>query len=91
MANLKRILRWTTRYSRRAAVTIGGFVVVVVGIILLPLPGPGMLVILGGLAILGTEYDWAKRALGWSKKQALDARDRIRRKPTAPDEPGSGP
>jgi uncharacterized protein (TIGR02611 family) len=33
------------------------------GILLLPLPGPGWLVIFAGLGILGTEYAWARRLL----------------------------
>jgi uncharacterized protein (TIGR02611 family) len=51
------------RIVRRVAVTIAGVAVIVIGIALLPLPGPGWLVIFGGLGILGTEYEWARRLL----------------------------
>ena len=51
------------RIVRRIAVTIAGGIVIAFGIVLLPLPGPGWLVIFGGLGILGTEYEWARRLL----------------------------
>jgi len=53
-------------------VTIVGVAVIVAGMILLPLPGPGWLIIFAGLGILATEYTWAARLLGW-------VRERLRR------------
>lgn len=38
-----------------------GWIVIVVGIILLPLPGPGTLIILGGVSLLAQEFRWARR------------------------------
>lgn len=49
------------RALRRLVVTVAGLIVIVVGIILIPLPGPGSLVIVGGLAILGSEFETPKR------------------------------
>jgi uncharacterized protein (TIGR02611 family) len=43
----------------------------VIGLILVPLPGPGWLVVFLGLAILGTEFHWARRVAAWLKR-ALD-------------------
>ena len=40
-----------------------GTTVLMVGVALLVLPGPGIVVILVGLAILATEFAWAKRRL----------------------------
>ena len=40
-----------------------GVVLVVAGTLMLVLPGPGLLVILIGLALLATEFAWARRAL----------------------------
>jgi uncharacterized protein (TIGR02611 family) len=74
-----RVLRWTGRNSKRAGVTVLGFLIVVIGIILLPLPGPGTLVIIGGVAVLANEYDWARRLLDKVKERARQARDKIRR------------
>jgi len=41
---------------KKLLIFIVGIVVVIVGIILLPLPGPGLLIITGGLVILATEF-----------------------------------
>ncbi len=40
-----------------------GFLVVLIGIILLPLPGPGWLVIAGGFVLLAQDFVWAERTL----------------------------
>lgn len=40
-----------------------GTVVLAAGIIMIPYPGPGWLVVFAGLAILATEFVWAKRLL----------------------------
>jgi len=49
------------RMVRKAVVGVVGGTVVATGIILMPLPGPGTLIVFGGLAILGTEFDAAQR------------------------------
>ncbi len=38
-----------------------GFPVLILGLILIPLPGPGILVTLAGLFILAIEFEWAKK------------------------------
>lgn len=48
------------RLAKRIAVTLIGCTVLAVGIAMLVLPGPGMVVIPAGLAILGLEYAWAR-------------------------------
>jgi len=50
---------------RRVIVTVVGATVLLIGIALLVLPGPAFIVIPVGLAILATEYAWARR---WLKK-----------------------
>ncbi|RME98040.1 MAG: hypothetical protein D6773_14965 [Alphaproteobacteria bacterium] len=45
-------------------VTTVGFGLVVLGIVMLVLPGPGLLAIGGGLAILASRYGWARKLLG---------------------------
>lgn len=47
----------------RIGVTVLGSLVIAIGIVLLPLPGPGWVIIFGGLGILATEYTWAARLL----------------------------
>lgn len=53
------------RPARQIVVAVLGGTVVLVGIAMIALPGPAFLVIPLGLAILGTEFYWAKR---WLKK-----------------------
>ena len=47
----------------RAAVVLAGFVVVLAGLAMIPLPGPGLLVTAVGLAVLALEFVWAERLL----------------------------
>jgi uncharacterized protein (TIGR02611 family) len=47
----------------RVGIAVVGLVVVVVGVILLPLPGPGWLIIFLGIGIWATEFAWASRVL----------------------------
>lgn len=47
--------------ARRIARTFFGGALMILGVILIPLPGPGMLVMLLGLGVLATEYEWARR------------------------------
>ena len=51
------------RQARRIAVFIVGSTVILFGIALIVLPGPAVVVIPIGLAILATEYAWARRWL----------------------------
>lgn len=54
----------------RVVVTILGLGIIVVGILLLPLPGPGWLIIFAGLGVLATEYQWASQLLGRARRFA---------------------
>ena len=51
----------------RIAVGVLGASVVVIGFILIPLPGPGWLIVFAGLAILATEFVWAERLLNFAR------------------------
>lgn len=53
---------------RVARMTLG-FGVVILGIILMPLPGPGWLIVAGGLTILAKDVAWADRALRYIRKR----------------------
>jgi Putative transmembrane protein (PGPGW) len=50
-----------------------GFVVLGAGVAMLALPGPGVVVIIVGLAILATEFAWAERALDKTMGRASQA------------------
>ena len=76
------VLVFIGRSSKRIAVTVVGGVLVVGGLAMLVLPGPGILVVVAGFAVLGTEYAWAAAALDRTKSTAARAgqvaRDRAR-------------
>lgn len=54
---------------KKVGVSMAGFIVLACGIIMIPYPGPGWLVVFAGLGILSTEYDWAKRVLHFAKSK----------------------
>ncbi len=45
----------------RIAITLLGTVIIAIGIVLLPLPGPGWVIIFAGLALWSLEFRWARR------------------------------
>jgi uncharacterized protein (TIGR02611 family) len=49
------------RAPYRLVVALAGLTVIVVGLILVPLPGPGWLIVFVGVAILGSEFPAAHR------------------------------
>ena len=73
----KAIALFIGRNARRMAITFAGIVVILAGIALLVLPGPGWLLIFAGLAILATEYVWARRLLETAKHKAEQAKDKV--------------
>jgi uncharacterized protein (TIGR02611 family) len=62
----------TGRLTLRVGIALAGAVVVAVGLFLIPLPGPGWLIVIGGLAIWAVEFVWARHLLRFT-------RDRVRR------------
>lgn len=68
--------RITHRVARRmvsTAETVIGWTLVIVGIPLMPLPGPGTLVIVAGVALLARRYNWARRVLRPLGQHAVEA------------------
>ena len=59
---------------------VAGTVLLVVGIALLVLPGPGIPLVVAGLALLGTQFPWARRALEWLRASAKRAAAAVRAK-----------
>ena len=80
LAPLKVVWDFIRRNGKRVGVTIAGFAVLLAGIALLVLPGPGWLLIFLGLGILSTEYVWAQRMLATAKRKAEEAKDAVLRK-----------
>ena len=72
-AELEALGRLTLRTAKRVVVLVIGGTVLLVGVAMLVLPGPGLVVAPAGLAILATEFVWAKRLLGKVKNSATHA------------------
>ncbi|KWX65855.1 TIGR02611 family protein [Mycobacterium sp. NAZ190054] len=53
----------------RIAVGVVGLLVLGVGILAIPYPGPGWAIVFLGLAILATEFEWAHRLLGFARER----------------------
>jgi uncharacterized protein (TIGR02611 family) len=58
----------TGRLVLRIAVGLAGALVVGIGFFLIPLPGPGWLIVIGGLAIWAVEFSWARRLLSFTRR-----------------------
>lgn len=70
------------RQAKKVSVAIVGIVVLLIGVVAIPYPGPGWLIVFAGLAILATEFEWAQRVLDkargkydawtdWIKQQSI--------------------
>jgi uncharacterized protein (TIGR02611 family) len=63
MAGWRRLIEALPHPVRWFATMLVGFIIVIVGILMLPLPGPGSLIILLGLTILSVELEWARQTV----------------------------
>jgi uncharacterized protein (TIGR02611 family) len=59
--------------SWQVVVFLAGLAVVAAGVIMLPLPGPGWVVIFAGMAVWATEFVWAQLVLRWTKRKVTEA------------------
>lgn len=87
---IRRLAHLTYRTARRIVVAVVGATVVLIGVVMLLTPGPGLVVIPLGLAILSIEFAWAKLWLkrvrerlsehssGWHARRAEEQIDRVR-------------
>lgn len=64
----------TLRQIRKIIIAVVGFTLLLIGVVMIALPGPATLIIPLALAILGTEFLWARRLLEKVKAK-------LRRKP----------
>ncbi|MGW1179095.1 TIGR02611 family protein [Kitasatospora sp. NPDC002543] len=60
----------------QVAIFLTGLAVVALGLVMLPLPGPGWLVIFLGMGIWATEFVWAQLALRWTRRKVAEAAQR---------------
>ncbi|MDH6227888.1 uncharacterized protein (TIGR02611 family) [Streptomyces sp. MJP52] len=59
--------------SWQVGVFLVGLAVITAGVLMLVFPGPGWVVIFGGMAIWATEFVWAQLALRWTKRKVTEA------------------
>ncbi len=70
-------IRLIARNAKRLMILILGAAVLLAGVAMLALPGPGVLVIILGLVILATEFAWAERMLDRTTATAAGAAVRV--------------
>lgn len=62
-ARTAQLCRIVAGQASRVVVCLAGMTILALGIVLLPLPGPGTLVVALGLGVLSVEFAWARRGL----------------------------
>ncbi|WP_051457896.1 TIGR02611 family protein [Microbispora sp. ATCC PTA-5024] len=67
------------RLTLRIVIGVLGAAMVVSGLIMVPFPGPGWLVVFAGLAVLATEFAWASRLLVFAKERVRAVTDWLKR------------
>lgn len=72
-SRVKSGLRGFLSWLRLTGLELAGWLLVVAGIAALVLPGPGLLMMVAGLAILSNRYEWAHRRVEPIKARAFDA------------------
>jgi uncharacterized protein (TIGR02611 family) len=77
-ASTESVATSSLRFARKVAVAVIGSTVLALGIALIVLPGPAFIVIPLGLAILATEFLWARRLLRCVRQGASSAYQRVR-------------
>lgn len=65
--------RRTVLLARKIAIALAGGLVLAAGIVMIPLPGPGWLVVVFGLWILSFEFLWAERLFDKIQDKVVDA------------------
>lgn len=80
MADAKEVVEWIGRRARTVAVAVAGGVLLVVGLVFCVIPGPGLVLVIAGLAVLGTEFAWANSALNLAKRKAGEAGSLVKRR-----------
>ena len=73
--------RRSVNHSYRIVVGVVGGMVVALGLVTIPLPGPGWLTVIAGLFVLATEFLWAERLLEFTKKHVKRWTDWVTHQP----------
>jgi uncharacterized protein (TIGR02611 family) len=60
-------VRRSVNHTYRVGVGVVGGLIVALGLVTIPLPGPGWLTVIAGLVVLASEFTWAERLLEFTK------------------------
>lgn len=74
---------------KKFIIAIIGFGILIIGLVLIPLPGPGILVTVLGLLILSWEFAWAERQLDKAKTAQRKIAEKAKQKRAPPTKPPS--
>jgi len=77
VSDMEALARSAYRHGRRVVILVVGSTVVLIGLVLFVTPGPAVVVIPIGLAILGLEFAWARRWLRKMGKTVIDVQNQI--------------
>lgn len=66
-------MRGSWRLARKVFLGTLGVVLLLIGIAGLVLPGPGLLIMFAGVAVLALEFEWAERRVDYIRDRAMDA------------------
>ncbi len=73
------IANMVKKHGKRAGIFVVGWVIVLAGVAMLVLPGPGLLVIIAGLSVLGIEFAWAAKLRDQAKDKAKATAEKAKR------------
>jgi uncharacterized protein (TIGR02611 family) len=71
------LVRFIWRSSKRAAVFVVGVALLAIGFVMFVTPGPGIVLVVAGLAVLATEFAWAEYLLDKAKEHASRAAAKV--------------
>ncbi len=75
---IRRVVHFTYKAARRIVIAVVGTTVLLIGLIMVVTPGPALVVIPVGLAILSIEFTWARAWLKRARQSISNANARSR-------------
>jgi uncharacterized protein (TIGR02611 family) len=73
--------RRSVNHGYRICVGVVGGLIVALGLVTIPLPGPGWLTVIAGLIVLASEFTWAERLLEYTKRHVKRWTDWVTNQP----------
>jgi hypothetical protein len=67
------------RMMKTVVIAVLGGLLTLAGIALLVLPGPGFVLVAAGLAVLATQFEWARKPLDYAKEKAVEGMHEVGR------------